>query len=107
MNIENVAGEGFATGWPAEQERKLAIGAGMLREVVIDDQHVATRFHKMLRDAGRSVRSDVGETWRIVALGHDHDRVIQRAMGPQYGHGLCHGGSALANGTIDAHDILA
>ena len=61
----------------------------------------------MLRDAGRGVRSDVGETWRVVALGHDHDGVVHRALLPQDRHGLRHGGSALANGTIDAHDILA
>src|SRR5674476_23688 len=90
MDVEDVTGEGFATGWPVEQEGQLAIGAGVMREVVVHDQHVATRFHKMLRDAGCGVRSDVGETWRVVALGHDHDRVIHRALGPQYGLSLIH-----------------
>ena len=107
VNVEDVAGEGFATGRPAQQEGKLAIGAGVMREVVVNDQHVAARFHEMLRDAGRGVRSDVGETRRVVALGHDHDGVIQRALFPQDGHGLRHGGRALADGAIDAHDILA
>ena len=61
----------------------------------------------MLRNAGRSVRSDVGEPWRLVALGHDHHGVVHRALLPQDSHGLRHGGSTLANGTIHAHDILA
>ena len=61
----------------------------------------------MLGDAGRSVRRDVSETWRIVALGHDDDGVIHRALFPQVGHGLRDGGRALADGAIDAHDILA
>src|ERR1035438_1690860 len=107
MDVEDVAGEGFASGWPAEQQGKLAIGAGVLREVVIDDQHVPTRFHEVLRNAGRGVRSDVGEPWRLVALGHDHHGVVHRALLPQDSHGLRHGGSTLANGTIYAHDILA
>jgi hypothetical protein len=47
----------------------------VLREVVVNDQHVATRFHEMLRDAGRGVRSDVGKAWRVVALGHHDDGV--------------------------------
>jgi hypothetical protein len=70
-------------------------------------RHVATRFHEMLRDAGRGVRRDVGETWRVVALGHDHGCVVHRALLPQAGHGLRHGGSALPDGAIDAQDILA
>ena len=80
VDVEDVAGEGFAAGRPAKQQRKLAIGAGVMGEVVVDDQHVATRFHEMLGDAGRGVRRDVGEAGRVVALGHDHDRVVHRAV---------------------------
>ena len=69
MNVEDVAGEGFASGRTAKQEGKLAIGVGVLGEIVVNDQHVATCFHEILRDAGRRVRSDVGETGRIVAFG--------------------------------------
>src|ERR1035437_4847756 len=107
VDVEDVAGKGFASGWPAEQEGKLPIGAGMLREIVIDDQHIPTRFHEVLGNARRGVRSDVGEPWRLVALGHDHHGVIHHALLPQDSHGLRHGGSSLANGTIHAHHILA
>ena len=80
VDVEDVAGEGLAPGRPAEQEGELAIGAGVLREVVVDDQHVAARLHEVLRDAGRGVGSDVGEPGRVVALGHDHDGVVHRAL---------------------------
>ncbi len=76
MDVENIAGKRFATGRAAEQEGKLAIGARVVREVVVDDQHIATRFHKVLRDAGRGIRSNVGEAGRVIALGHHHDGVI-------------------------------
>ena len=102
VDVENVAGKRFATGRAAQQEGELAIGARVVREVVVDDQHIATRFHEMLRDAGRGIRSDVGKAGRVIALGHDHDGVIHRALLPQVGHHLRHAGSALTDGTIDA-----
>jgi len=64
VDVEDVAGKGFATGWPAKQQGKLSIGTGVLREVVVDNQDIASRFHEMLREAGRGVRSDVGKAWR-------------------------------------------
>src|ERR1035437_2826176 len=107
VDVEDVAGEGFATGWSTEQEGKLAVGTSVLREIVENDQYVATRFHKMLRNAGRAVRSDIGEPGGVVAFGHDNDGVTHRALLLQDRHGLRNGGSALANGAIEAHDILA
>ena len=107
VDIEDVTGKRFTPGRPAEQERKLAVGAGVLREVVVNDQYVAACLHERLRDAGCGVRSDVSETGRIVAFGHDNDGVIHRALFTQGRHGLCNSGRALSNGTIDAQDVLA
>ncbi len=107
VDIEDVTRKRFTPGRPAEQERKLAVGAGVLREVVVNDQYVAACLHERLRDAGCGVRSDVSETGRIVAFGHDNDCVIHRALFTQGRHGLCNSGRALFNGTIDAQDVLA
>ena len=107
VDVEDVAGEGFAAGRPAQQQRELAIGARVLREVVVDDQHVAARLHEVLGDAGRGIGSDVGEARRVVALGHDDDGVLHRALLAQVGHDLGDGGGALADRAIDAHDVLA
>ena len=106
MDVKDVAGKRFATGRAAQQQGKLAIGAGVMGEIVVNDQHVPARFHEMLRDAGRGVRGDVGETRRVVAFGHDDDGVIHRALFAQVGHGLRDGGRALADGAIDAQHIL-
>ena len=76
MQVEDVARKRFASGRTSQQQGQLAIGARMMGEVVVDDQHVATRFHEMLGDAGRGIRRDVGQTRRLVALGHHHDRVF-------------------------------
>ena len=107
VDIEDVARKRFTPGRPAEQEREFAVGAGVLGEVVINDQYIAARLHERLRDAGCGVRSDVSETGRIVAFGHDNDGVIHRALFPQGRHGLGNGGRALADGTIDAQYVLA
>ena len=76
-------------------------------EVVVDDQHISTRFHERFRNAGRGVRSDIGKTRRVVAFRDDDHGVIHRAIFPQGRHGLRNGGRALADGTINAQDILA
>ena len=78
-----------------------------MRKVVIDDQHIAARFHKKLADAGRGVRSDEGKARRVIALGHDDDGIFHRTIFLQGCNGLGDGGSALADGAIDAQNILA
>ena len=106
MDVKDIAGKRFATGWAAQQQGKLAIGTGMVGEVVVNDEHVPARFHEMLRDAGRGVGGDVGEPGRVVAFGHDDDGVIHRAFFAQVGDDLGDGGRTLADGAIDAQHIL-
>lgn len=78
----------------------------MLRQIVVNDQHVAALLHEVLRNAGRRVRRDVRETGRIVTLSDDHDGVIQRALFTQGGDRLGHSGGALPDGAIDAQHVL-
>ena len=106
MDVKDIAGKRFTTGWATQQQRKLAIGTGVLGEVVVNDEHVAARFHEMLRDAGRGVGGDVGEPGRVVAFGHDDDGVIHGAFFAQVGDDLGDGGRTLADGAIDAQHIL-
>ena len=86
--IEDVAGKGLAPGRPAQQQRQLAVGAGVLREIVVDDQHVAAGLHEVLGDAGGGVRRDVGQPGRLVALGDHHHGVLQRPVLAQGGDHL-------------------
>ena len=79
----------------------------MLGEIVVHDQHVAAGLHEGLGDTGRGVGRDIRETGRVVTLRHDHDGVGHRPLFPKGGYGLRHGRSALADGAIDAYDILA
>jgi hypothetical protein len=79
----------------------------MMGEIVVNDQHVAAQLHEMLRDAGCGVWGDVGEARRIVPFGDNRDGVIHRVFFQEGGHGLRDGGSPLADGAINAHNILA
>ena len=107
VDVEDVPGEGLPTGGAPKQEGELTIRARVLGEIVVDDQHIASRFHEMLRDAGRGVRSDIGEARRVVALRHDDDGVVHRPFLPQHRHDLRDGGGALADGAVDAQDVLS
>jgi len=40
VEVEHVAGIGFATRWATEQQRELAIGLCLLGQIVINDQGV-------------------------------------------------------------------
>ena len=78
----------------------------MVGKVVVDDEHVPAGFHKVFRDAGRGVGSDVGESGRVVAFRHDDDGVFHCAFLAQVGNDLGDGGCTLADGAINAQHIL-
>jgi hypothetical protein len=50
VEIEHVSGIRFAAGRSPQQERDLAVGLRMLREVVIDDQRVPAAVAEVLTD---------------------------------------------------------
>ena len=106
MDVKDVAGKRLATRRSAQQQRKLAIGTGVVGEVVVNDEYVPARFHEMLRDAGRGVGGDIGEAGRVVAFSHDDDGVVHRAFLAQVSDDLGDGGRTLADGAIDAQHVL-
>jgi hypothetical protein len=40
VDVENIAREGLAARGTAQQQRKLTVGAGVMREVIIDNENV-------------------------------------------------------------------
>src|SRR5271169_5280443 len=79
----------------------------MMGKVVIHNEDIAARFHKMLRDAGRGVRRNIGKPGRVASFRYHNDGVLQRAIFTQVGDGLGNSGWALAYGAINAKNILA
>ena len=50
VQVEDVAGIGLPAGRTAQQQRQLAIGLGLLRQVVVDDEGVLAVLHPVLAD---------------------------------------------------------
>ena len=106
MNVEDITRKRLTAGRPPQQKRQLAIGTRVMRQVVVDDQHVAALRHEMLRDTGRGVGGNECQTRRVVALGHDEYGIRHCALFPQGGHGFRDGGGTLPDGAVNAQYIL-
>ena len=65
VQIEDVARIRLAARRPAQQQRDLAVGLRVLRQVVVDDQRVAAAVAEVLADRARRVRADVEQRRRI------------------------------------------
>ncbi len=59
MQVEDVAREGLAAGRAAQEQRHLAVGVGLLREVVVDAERVLALVEEVLAHRAAGVRRDV------------------------------------------------
>jgi hypothetical protein len=65
VQVEDVARIGLAAGGPAQQQRDLAVGLGVLGQVVVDDQRVLALLHELLADGAAGVGRKVLERGRL------------------------------------------
>ncbi len=115
MKVEDVARIRLAAGWPAEQERHLAIGPGVLGKIVVDAQRVLHELavdldallHDFLAHGAARVRGEELEGGRLLGPGYDDDRMLHRPVLLEHGHDLGDGGELLADGDVDADEALA
>ena len=101
VEIEHVARIRLATGGALQDERDLAVGDGVLGEIVIDDERVHAVFHEPLADGGAGERSEVLVGRIVGGGGGDDDRVLQRTGGLEGGDGADDVGLLLADGDVD------
>ena len=119
MQIEDVAGIRLASGRAAQRERHLTIRNGVLRKIVVDDEHVSARVlgarglavlavvHEELADSGTRHGGDVLERRGIGRGGRDDDCIVERMVLRERLADARHRRSFLADGDIDADDALA
>ena len=107
VQIKHVAGVGFASGRTVQQQGNLTVGDGLLREVVIHDQHVPALVHEVFAHRGARVGRDVEHGRRFRGAGADDNGVVHRAVLPQFLHHARHGGFLLPDGDVDADHVLA
>ena len=108
MGIEDVAGERLAAGGPTHEERQLAVGGGLLGQVVVDAQRLlAELVHEVFGHRAAGVGGDVLERGGVGGGGVDDDGVVHRAGLLE---ALVDAGDRrvlLADGDVDADHILA
>ena len=79
MEVEHVAGVGLAARRAAQQQRQLAVGLGLLGEVVVHHEGVLAVLHPVLADGAPGVRREVLERRRIGRRGDHDDGVLHGA----------------------------
>src|SRR4030088_3062328 len=102
MQIENVAGIGFAARRAAQQQRHLAVGDRLLGQIVIDDDGVHAVVAEIFTHGAAGERRDVLHRRRVGGGGGDDDGIFQRALLFQHLDELRHGGALLADRDVDA-----
>src|ERR1700726_1266013 len=80
MQIEHVAGIGFAARRTTQQQRHLTIGHRLFRKVVIDDDGVHAVVAEIFAHGAGGERRDVLHRRRIGSGGRNDDRIFQRAL---------------------------
>ena len=107
VEVEHVAGVGLAAGRAAQQQRHLAVGDGLLGQVVVGDHGVHAVVAEVLAHGAAGERRQELHRRRIGGGGGDNDGVGQRAALLQHLHELRHRGALLADGDVDAVELLA
>src|ERR1700726_2662449 len=105
MQIEHVAGIGFAARRTTQQQRHLTIGHRLFRKVVIDDDGVHAVVAEIFAHGAAGERRDVLHRRRIGRGGRDDDRIFQRALLLQHLDELGNRRPLLADRDIDAIEL--
>ena len=102
VEVEDVARVGLAARRAAQQQRQLAVGLGLLGQVVVDDEGVLAVVHPVLAHGAAGVGGEVLERRRVGRRGDHHDRVVHGAVVLEGGHRLGDRRGLLADGDVDA-----
>ena len=105
MDIEDVAWERFAARRAAHQQGQLAVGVGVLGQVIINDQRVAALIAEVLRDRGAGIGREVLHAGRVGGLGDHDDRAVERADVVERVADRQRAREPLADHHIDADDL--
>ena len=106
MQVEDVTRVGLAARRTAQQQRHGAVGLGLLAQVVEDDEDVLALVHPVLADGRAGVGREVLEAGRVGRGGRDDRGVLQRAGLLERAADRRDGRALLADGDVDAADLL-
>ena len=106
VEVEHITGVGLTTRGTAEEQGHLAVGNGLLGKIVKDDQGVLLVVTEVLAHGGTGVWGEVLQGRGIGGGGGDDDRVLEGVVGAQALNELGNGGALLADGDVDAVQLL-
>jgi hypothetical protein len=106
VQVEHVAGVGFAARRAAQQQRDLAVGHGLLGQIVIDDQRVLPAVAEVLAHGAARVGADVLHGGRFGSRGGDDDGVVHRAVLFQRAHDVLDRAGLLPDRDVHAGHVL-
>ncbi len=107
MEVEDVAREGFTARRTTQQQGHLAVGHGLLGQIVIDDQRVFTAVAEVLAHGAAGVGGEELHRGRIGGAGGDHDGVLHGAVLFELAHHVGDGRLLLTDGHVDTGDAGA
>ena len=105
MEIEHVPRISLAPRRPAQQQRNLAIGDGVFRQIVVDAQRVAAAVAEVFAHGAAGVGRDVLERRRVGRTRLDDDRVAHGVVLFQRLDHLRDGRALLPNGDVNANHV--
>ena len=102
VKIEDITRVGLTTGGSSEKKGHLAVGDGLLRQIVVDDEGVLSVVTEVLTNSAAGVRGQELERGGIGSSSSNDDRVLHAISVLEKAHDVGHGGALLADGNVDA-----
>ena len=107
MQIEYVAGVGFASRGPAQKERKCAVCHGVLGKVVVDDEHVLAPVHKVFCHRAARIGRYILQRSAVACKGRHYYGVFHCAALSEHFGKACNRAGLLADSYVYADYALA
>src|SRR2546422_3278551 len=107
MQVEHVARVRLAARRAPQQQRELPVRRRMLRQVIVDDQRVPARVAEILAHRHAGVGGEVLQRGRVTGRGGNDDAVRHGPGLFEYLDDARHRRALLADGDVDADDVLA
>ena len=102
MVVENVAGIGFTSRRPPEQQGNLTVSDGLLGEVIVDDQGILSPVAEIFADTAAGIGGDVLQGGGVAGAGGDDAGIGHGVVLLQILDHLGDGRFLLADGDVDA-----